>query len=84
MVSSPHEPTFSFIITCIGVDECKVTFEPEGARHVLRADDIFRVDITSPSAPQIEVAYRPGGIAIVESTGAAITVRNRDGVDLPI
>jgi hypothetical protein len=38
-------------------NECVVNFEPEGAQHVLRKDDRFRVEAVLPANYPIEVAY---------------------------
>ena len=79
------QPEVTFTVSCIDAAECTVHFEPDGAFHVLRADDEFRVDITRGTLPlHIEIAYHPGGISIVEASDAEVRVRNRDGVELPI
>jgi hypothetical protein len=52
------------LLHCFDADECVVAFEPEGATHVLRKGDVFRVEAVLPVGHEIEVAYRPGSIAI--------------------
>ena len=39
-------------------------FEPEGASHVLREGDVFRVEAVLPHDREIEIAYGPGSIRI--------------------
>ena len=54
-----------FIIECVGVTECRVSFEPEGWEHVLREDDLFRVEALPPAGAHVEIAYRDDGITVV-------------------
>jgi hypothetical protein len=46
------------------VAECRVYFEPEGAEHMLRAGEHFRVEAVLPRDYVIELAYGPGSITV--------------------
>jgi hypothetical protein len=42
-----------------------LAFEPEGAEHLLREEDLFRVEAVPPPGEAVEIAYHDGGISIV-------------------
>jgi hypothetical protein len=78
------EQKVTLILTCVGASQCTVGFEPEGAQHTLRADDAFRMEITSDTALEVEVSYGPTGLIISEATGADVAVKDRDGAEVSI
>jgi hypothetical protein len=52
------------LLQCLGVPNCTVHFEPEGAVHVLRAEDHFRVECVPPDGEPIEIAYHGDSISV--------------------
>jgi hypothetical protein len=57
--------TTVLLIECArDVPECRVHFEPEGADHLLRAGDHFRIEAVLPRDYKIEVMYGPGSISV--------------------
>jgi hypothetical protein len=66
MASEDQElQTTVLLIECASdVPECCVYFEPEGASHVLRAGEHFRVEAVLPRDYVIEVAYGRESITV--------------------
>lgn len=66
MASGARElQTTVLLIQCAeDVAECRVHFEPEGASHVLRAGEHFRLEAVLPRDHVIEVMYGPSGISV--------------------
>jgi hypothetical protein len=52
------------LLQCLGMPECTVYFEPEGAEHVLRAEDHFRVECVPPPGEPIEIGYHGDSISV--------------------
>jgi hypothetical protein len=73
------DKTVRLLLTCLEGDQCLVAFEPEGATHTLRADDVFTVVISGPGDGEVEVSYDCDGISVHKWPGADFTVTNRRG-----
>lgn len=54
----------SLLLQCFEGDSCEVAFEPWGSVATLRADDAFRLEVAGPADFVIEIAHRPGGLAV--------------------
>lgn len=73
-----------FVITCTNASQCRVAFEPDGAVHYLRADDMFEVEIVGSEAGRPEITYVPEGLLIGAWAGAETRVWNKEGAELPV
>jgi hypothetical protein len=56
--------TTVLLLHCFDAEKCTVHFEPEGATHVLRRGDMFRLEAVLPAGQEIEVAYSPAAISV--------------------
>ena len=86
MASEDRElQTTVLLIACASdVAECRVHFEPEGASHMLRAGEHFRVETVLPSEYVIEVAYGPGSITIWAEQTWGTRAFTKDGRELKL
>jgi hypothetical protein len=69
------------LLQCLDGDSCEVAFEPWGSVATLRRDDSFRVEIVGPADLVVEIAHRPGGLAVWAED---IAVWNKKGEPLRI
>ena len=76
--------TVRVIVTCLEDEPCDVAFEPEGAVHTLRPDDVFTVEFTGPGDGLVEVSHRSDGISIAGWGGAEVTAKDRSGRHLQL
>lgn len=82
IVGQERNPKVTFLVTCLGVPECTVAFEPEGATHALRENDVYRVEIEpGDEKPYIEIGYSDDGLSIVEGSDATVRAWNRAGAN---
>jgi hypothetical protein len=72
-----------FTLTCIDVPAISVSFEPEGANHVLRAGDWFRVEMVGPEDGEPEISYLPESLIVGAWSGARTRVWDKAGDQLP-
>lgn len=82
MANQVDHETVSLLLTRFK-GECVVAFEPEGATHTLRHGDAFTVVISGRGSGQVEVMHEPDGVTVGAWSGAATSVRNRAGEELP-
>lgn len=83
VVRQGRDAKITFLVTCLGVPECTVAFEPEGAVHILSEADEFRVEIEpGDKEPYIEIGYSDDGLSIVEASDAKVRAWNRVGREL--
>ena len=75
--------TVRLLLTCLNDDQCVVAFEPEGATHTLRSNDVFTVLISGPGDGEVEVSYDDEGITVHKWPGADFHLTNRRGERLP-
>ena len=73
----------TFVLTCIDAASVVVSFEPEGAQHVLRSGDLFRVEMAAPSMGEPEISFLPDGLIVGAWSDAETRVWNRAGERLP-
>ena len=66
-------------LTCIDARSVSVSFEPEGAVHLLAAGDCFTVEIVGSAAGDPEVSYLPDGLIVGAWPGATTRVWNNKG-----
>jgi hypothetical protein len=66
------------------VPESVVHFEPEGASHVLRAGERFRVEAVLPRDYVIEVAYGLGRISVWAEQTWGTRAFTSDGLELKL
>jgi hypothetical protein len=74
--------TITFLVTCIDAPSVLVSFEPEGAQHLLEGDATFRVEMVGSTAGEPEISYAPDGLIIGAWAGAATRVWNQNGDEL--
>jgi hypothetical protein len=72
-----------FTVTCIDAPSVVVSFEPEGAQHLLVAGDWFKVEIVGSEDGEPEISYIPEGLIVGAWPGAATRVWNKAGDELP-
>jgi hypothetical protein len=70
-------------LTCIDAPEVMVSFEPEGATHVLARGDQFRVEMVGPDDGDPEISHSPGWLTVVRWTTADLRVWNKAGEECP-
>jgi len=69
-------------VTCIEAPSVLVSFEPEGAEHLLVAGDWFKVEIVGSKDGEPEITYLPDGLIIGAWSGATTRVWNKAGEEL--
>ncbi|HWH25192.1 MAG TPA: hypothetical protein VNT53_00920 [Pseudolysinimonas sp.] len=78
----PVEPHLT--LTCIDEAQCKVYFEPWGTEHVLERGTVMYVESAALLSGDVEVSYVTGGITLVFTSDAPVTITDGTGRQLEL
>jgi hypothetical protein len=74
--------TVTFVLTCIDAPSVLVSFEPEGAQHLLERDDALTVEMVGDTPGEPEISYLPDGLIVGAWAGAVTRIWHKDGTEL--